>query len=150
MSGWDLSLFEVWYKEVNVRLHIWKGKETTEVQVLEKEAGEKSDPVDGGVTSLHCESRKRKTRRLRGTYFYRIDGGKLKESASLMAWFSHWSKMSDENEEKEEEGKDFEIKMWVIGKDNWREYYTLIKWGLMYTCIIQKLSWFCLGSCLRN
>jgi len=26
--------------------------------------------------------------------------------------------MSDENEEKEEEGKDLKIKMWIIRKDN--------------------------------
>ena len=55
------------------------------MQVLEKEGVEKSNPVNGGVTSLHCESRKRKTRRFRGTYFCTYDGGKLKESASLMA-----------------------------------------------------------------
>ena len=53
--------------------------------VLEKEGGEKSNPVDGVVTSLHCERRKRKTRRFTGTYFYTYDGGKLKESSSLMA-----------------------------------------------------------------
>lgn len=32
--------------------------------------------------------------------FIEFKVGKLKESASLMAWFSHWSRMSDENEEK--------------------------------------------------
>ena len=53
--------------------------------LLEKEGREKTNPVDGAVTSVHCERTKRKTRRFTGTYFYTYDGEKLKESASLMA-----------------------------------------------------------------